>query len=459
MKQRILIADDDAALVENLASQLTRWGYEVETATDASQAHERAATLQPSVVIADLFMPGLGGLEFLRFVHEELPTTPVVVLTGHGTIENAVAAMKEGAFDYLTKPVDPKGLRTIVETALAKAVDVREGSVFRRQLAEGRGVGHLLGASEPMQEVYRLVEMAASTSAPVMISGETGTGKELVARTIHDFSDRGKHPFVAVNCSAVPETLLESELFGYEKGAFTGALARRAGYFELANGGTIFLDEIAEMSSGLQAKYLRPLQEGKVRRLGGSGEVKVDVRVMAATNQNVAQAMRDGTFRDDLYYRINVLNIPMPPLRRRTEDIPGLVEAFVSEANQKYNRQVESVDESAMKRLREHSWPGNVRELKNVVERAVYMAQGEVLSAADIDLALPPEAKQTPVGGMDFQDDPKLALPDRVDAFEAWLCKDALERTRYKQKEAAALLGLTYDQFRQRYRKYALGKE
>src|SRR5215467_3334527 len=215
MKQRILIADDDAALVENLTSQVARWGYEVESATEASQALERAATLQPSVIIADLFMPGLGGVEFLRSVHEELPTTSVVVLTGHGTVENAVAAMKEGAFDYLAKPVDPKGLRAILDKALAKAIDVRESSTLRRQLADGRGIGHLLGASEPMQEVYRLVELAASTSAPVMISGETGTGKELVARTIHDFSERGKHPFVAVNCSAVPETLLESELFGY----------------------------------------------------------------------------------------------------------------------------------------------------------------------------------------------------------------------------------------------------
>ena len=451
MKQRILIADDDAALVESLASQLTRWGYEVETATDASQAHERAATLQPSVIIADLFMPALGGVEFLRSVHEELPTTPVVVLTGHGTIENAVAAMKEGAFDYLTKPVDPKGLRTIVETALAKAVDVREGSVFRRQLSEGRGVGHLLGASEPMQEVYRLVEMAASTSAPVMISGETGTGKELVARTIHDFSDRGKHPFVAVNCSAVPETLLESELFGYEKGAFTGALARRAGYFELADGGTIFLDEIAEMSSGLQAKYLRPLQEGKVRRLGGSGEVKVDVRVMAATNQNVAQAMRDGTFRDDLYYRINVLNIPMPPLRRRTEDIPGLVEAFVSEANQKYNRHVETVDESAMKRLREHSWPGNVRELKNVIERAVIACPSSTITAQCLFMS--PGCKTR---SDDQRSDVVLPLGTTLEASERELIVKTLASLNGNKTRAAHVLGVSVKTLHNKLRRWRL---
>ena len=451
MKERILIADDDAAVSENLTSLLTRWGYEVESATDASQALERTLAFQPSVVIADLFMSGLGGLEFLRSVHEELPTTPVIVLTGHGTIEHAVAAMKEGAFDYLTKPVDPKGLKAILEKALAKAVDVREGSALRRQLADGRGVGHLLGVSEEMQEVYRLVEMAASTSAPVMISGETGTGKELVARTIHDFSERGKHPFVAVNCSAVPETLLESELFGYEKGAFTGALSRRAGYFELANGGTIFLDEIAEMSNGLQAKYLRPLQEGKVRRLGGSGEVKVDVRVMAATNQNVAQAMRDGTFRDDLYYRINVLNIPMPPLRRRPEDIPGLVEAFVAEANQKYNRQIESVDDSAMKRLREHSWPGNVRELRNVIERAVIATPNGTITAQCLFLS--PGCKTR---SDDQRTDVVLPLGTTLEASERELIVKTLASLNGNKTRAAHVLGVSVKTLHNKLRRWRL---
>jgi len=451
MKQRILIADDDAALVENLTSQVARWGYEVESATDAKQAAERAATFQPSVIIADLFMPGLGGVDFLRSVHEELPTTSMIVLTGQGTIENAVAAMKEGAFDYLTKPVDLKGLRAILEKALTKAVDVRESSALRRQLADGRGVGHLLGASEPMQEVYRLVELAASTSAPVMISGETGTGKELVARTIHDFSERGKHPFVAVNCSAVPETLLESELFGYEKGAFTGALSRRAGYFELANGGTIFLDEIAEMSNGLQAKYLRPLQDGMVRRLGGSGEVKVDVRVMAATNQNVAQAMRDGTFRDDLYYRINVLNIPMPPLRRRTEDIPGLVEAFVAEANQKYNRQVETVDESAMKRLREHSWPGNVRELRNVIERAVIACPNGTITAQCLFMS--PGCKTR---SDDQRSDVVLPLGTTLEASERELIVKTLASLNGNKTRAAHVLGVSVKTLHNKLRRWRL---
>jgi DNA-binding NtrC family response regulator len=448
MRQRILIADDDAGVHDNLASLMTKWGYEVESATDASQALERTLAFQPSVVIADLFMSGIGGLEFLRAVHDELPATPVIVLTGHGTIEHAVAAMKEGAFDYLTKPVDPKGLKAILEKALAKAVD---GSAFRRQLADGRGVGHLLGVSEAMQEVYRLVEMAASTSAPVMISGETGTGKELVARTIHDFSERGKQPFVAVNCSAVPETLLESELFGYEKGAFTGALSRRAGYFELANGGTIFLDEIAEMSNGLQAKYLRPLQEGKVRRLGGSGEVKVDVRVMAATNQNVAQAMRDGTFRDDLYYRINVLNIPMPSLRRRPEDIPGLVEAFVAEANQKYNRQVESVDESAMKRLREHSWPGNVRELRNVIERAVIATPNGTISAQCLFLS--PGCKTQ---SDDQRTDVVLPLGTTLEASERELIVKTLASLNGNKTRAAHVLGVSVKTLHNKLRRWRL---
>jgi DNA-binding NtrC family response regulator len=451
MKQRILVLDSDGPQRESVASLVTRWGYEVETAIDGKQALERAPVFQPSAVIADLLVPGLGGFDLLRAIRAALPTTAVIVLTCHGTIENAVAAMREGAFDYLAKPADPKHLRVVLEKALGTALDIREPVVTRRRRVEGRGLGQLLGVSEPMQEVYRLVELAASTSAPVMISGETGTGKELVARTIHDFSERGKQPFVAVNCSAVPETLLESELFGYEKGAFTGALTRRAGYFELANGGTIFLDEIAEMSNGLQAKYLRPLQDGKVRRLGGSGEVQVDVRVMAATNQNVAQAMRDGTFRDDLYYRINVLNIPMPPLRRRTDDIPGLVEAFVAEANEKYDRHVEEVEDAAMKRLREHSWPGNVRELRNVVERAVIACPNGTITAQCLFLI--PGIRNRPE---EQRGDVILPVGTTLEASERELIVKTLASLNGNKTRAAHVLGVSVKTLHNKLRRWRL---
>jgi DNA-binding NtrC family response regulator len=364
---RVLVADDDETARSGLCSLLSLWGYEVQEVADGKQALERAPGFAPSIVIADLVMPGLDGLGLLKPLTSALPNVAVILLTGHATVETAVAAMKEGAYDYLTKPVDPRRLKVLLEKALEKSEVLREVTLLRRQLKESRGLGPLLGASRAMQDVYRLIELAAPSSAPVLISGETGTGKELVARTIHQLSPRAKGSFVAVNCSAVPESLLESELFGHEKGAFTGALARRAGYFELADGGTIFLDEITEMSPALQAKYLRILQDGVVRRLGGGAELQVDVRIIAATNKDATKAVRDGTFREDLYYRVNVLNIPVPPLRRRMEDLPLLVEAFIAQFNEKYGRQVRAADEATMELLRAHAWPGNVRELRNVV--------------------------------------------------------------------------------------------
>ncbi|HSL50115.1 MAG TPA: sigma 54-interacting transcriptional regulator [Candidatus Deferrimicrobiaceae bacterium] len=286
---------------------------------------------------------------------------------------------------HIPKPTDPGELARAVALltpgkyeAVEKVPVDREVTVPGRQLQESRRLGPLLGGSAAMREAYRLLLLAAPSPAPVLLLGETGTGKELAARTIHELSPRAKGPFVGVNCSAIPETLCESELFGHEKGAFTGALARRPGYFELAGGGTIFLDEIAEMSAALQAKYLRVLEDGAVRRLGGRDEIQVDVRVIAATNRDVMKAVQRGAFREDLYYRVNVLSVALPPLRRRPEDIPVLAEAFIAEFNERYSRQVGGVDDAGMKLLREHSWPGNVRELRNVIERAV-VSCGEAL--------------------------------------------------------------------------------
>jgi transcriptional regulator with PAS, ATPase and Fis domain len=288
-----------------------------------------------------------------------------------------------------------------------------------------------------MQEVYRFIELASASSAPVLISGETGTGKELVARTIHEMSARGKGPFVAVNCSAIPETLLESELFGHEKGAFTGALERRAGYFELATAGTIFLDEITEMSPALQAKYLRVLQDGVIRRLGAKNEVTVDVRVMAATNRDAAQAVRDKTLREDLYYRINVLNISLPPLRRRSEDIPLLVEGFIAEFNQKYERQIKSVDDAAMLRLREHGWPGNVRELRNVIERAVVGCDGDLITPEFLSFASRPVPEVDQTGAI------LLPVGTTLEQGERELIQKTLASVHNNKTRAAAILGTT----------------
>jgi DNA-binding NtrC family response regulator len=384
---RILIADDDQATRNGLKALLTGAGYQVQEAADGKEALEKAMSFLPNVVVTDLVMPTLDGMELLQALQRELPFTTVVILTGHATIETAVAATKQGAYDYLTKPVDVLRLRLLIEKALERGEALREVTLLRRRLQEVWGIGRLVGKSRAMQEVYRLIDQAAPTSAPVLITGESGTGKELVARSLHELSPRHDGPFVAVNCSAIPETLLESEIFGHEKGAFTGALVRKPGCFELAHGGTLFLDEIAEMNPGTQAKFLRILQDGTVRRLGGTVELKVDVRVVAATNKDPSKAMKDGTLREDLYYRLNVFSLSLPPLRERTEDLPLLIQAFIEEFNGKYEKRIKAVDDAAQQMLLGHSWPGNVRELRNVMERAIIACESDLIGPKHLPLA------------------------------------------------------------------------
>ena len=439
MKRRILIADDDESARSGLADLLSTWGYEVEEAIDGKDALERAPAFGPSVVIADLVMPGLDGVALLKPLAELNPNTAVILLTGHATVETAVSAMREGAYDYLTKPVDPRRLRVLLDKAVERGEMLREVTLLRRQLKESLGIGPILGASAPMQEIYRLIELAAASSAPVLITGETGTGKELVARTIHQMSARAKGPFVAVNCSAIPETLMESELFGHEKGAFTGAHERKAGYFELADTGTIFLDEITEMSPALQVKYLRILQDGVVRRIGGKTELKVDVRIMAATNRDALQAVRDKLLREDLYYRINVLAISLPPLRRRVDDIPLLVESFIAEFNGKYDRHVKSVDETAMMRLRDHAWPGNIRELRNIIERAVVGCAEDLITPTLLPLGLAPPERREQANG----DGVLLPLGTTLEQGERELILRTLESVNNNKTRAASILGTT----------------
>jgi DNA-binding NtrC family response regulator len=437
MKHRILIADDDESGRGGLAALLAMWGYEVQEAVDGKDALERAPGFRPHIVVADMVMPVIDGIGLLRPLAAAVPEAAVILLTAHGSIETAVSAMREGAYDYMTKPVDPRRLRVLVEKAVEKVQVNREVTVLRRQLKETRGLGPLLGVSPGMQEIYRLIEMAAPSPAPVLILGETGTGKELVARTIHELSQRAKGPFVAVNCSAIPETLLESELFGHEKGAFTGAMARRPGYFELADGGTIFLDEIAEMSSNLQAKYLRVLQDSQVRRIGGHDEVSVDVRVVCATNKDVVKAVQEGALREDLYYRVNVLTIALPPLRRRPEDIPLLAEAFMTEFNDKYERQVRGIDQAALKLLRDHAWPGNVRELRNVIERAVVSSEDGLITAGCLPIA--------PLGAAPTERANVVVLPvgTTLDDGEKQLILRTLQSVNNNKTRAAEILGTT----------------
>ncbi len=454
MKQRILIVDDEQDSREPLVTLLSTWGYEVEAAGDGAQAMELASVLRPAVAVVDLVMPGMDGIAVLKALRAELPACMAIMLTGHGTVESAVAAMKEGAYDYVTKPVDPRRLRALLEKAIEKAEVVQEVQVLRRQLKETRGLGTLLGTSQAMQSVFRQIEQASASTAPVLVLGESGTGKELVARTIHGLSARARGPFVAINCAAIPETLLESELFGHEKGAFTGALERRQGVFELADGGTLLLDEVLEMSPLLQAKYLRVLQDGTVRRLAGKAELKVDCRVIAATNKDPVQGMKEGRLREDLYYRLNVLNIMIPPLRERREDIPVLVEAFIAEFAERYGKHARGVDEKTERAIMQHRWPGNVRELRNVIERAVVGSEGDIITAGALTSspAGPPPA---PAAAAHGDDSLVLPLGTTVDEAERELILRTLASVGHNKSRAAKILGITPKTLHKKVTQYA----
>jgi len=407
-KPHILIVDDEEDSRSALQTVLETWGYATDVASEGREALQKATSLRPSLVITDLVMPDMHGLSLLDALQLELPRVPVIILTGRASVDTAVGAMRQGAYDYLTKPADPDRVRLLIEKALDRARTLDEITILRRRVKQVWGLGRLIGRSAPMQEVHRLIEQAAATPAPVLIHGETGTGKELVARTLHELSARAGGPFVAVNCAAMPETLLESEIFGHERGAFTDARERREGCFELAHGGTLLLDEVAEMQPGTQAKFLRVLEGGSFRRLGGKTEIKVDVRVVAATNKDPIAAMKDGAFREDLYYRLNVFSLSVPPLRQRVEDIPLIVTGFIEEFNGKYDKRITGVDDATLKILMSHAWPGNVRELRNMVERAFIGCEGDVITPKVLPTTSPvtagtawtgdPDALTVPIG-------------------------------------------------------------
>ncbi|MGH9411977.1 MAG: sigma-54-dependent transcriptional regulator, partial [Vicinamibacterales bacterium] len=379
--ERVLIVEDDPSTRVGLAELVSAWGYQTDEAANGEDAFQKVTTFRPAIIVSDLVMPRMGGLELLRSLKDQLSDLTLILLTAQGTVETAVEAIKEGAYDYLNKPVDPQRLRILLEKAVERQETLREVKQLRRQLREHGSFGRIIGNSPAIRGVYRVIEQAAPTNASVLIWGESGTGKELVAQTIHELSPRSSFPFVAIKCAAIPETLLESEIFGHEKGAFTGASDRREGCFELAHGGTLLLDEVAEMAPGTQAKFLRVLEEGAFRRLGGKTEITVDVRVVAATNKDPVAAMKDGAFREDLYYRLNVFTLSVPPLRQRVEDIPLLVTGFIEEFNAKYDKRLTGVDDATLKILMSHAWPGNVRELRNVVERAFIACEGDVITA------------------------------------------------------------------------------
>ena len=380
----LLVADDDPGLRESLERTLSREGYRVVLASDGRAALERVQGGDVDLVLTDLKMPGLTGLELLRAAKTVAPDVDVILLTAFGTVEEAVKAMKDGAYDFLTKPFRREQLLKLVAKALERRDLINTNRRLQQQLEELRGRARAIGVSPAFRRMMTLVEQVADSAATVLIQGESGTGKELVARAIHDRSARRAGPFVAVNCAALPETLLESELFGYEKGAFTGAAGRKEGRFELADGGTLFLDEVADLAPVTQPKILRVLQEGEFERLGGTRTQRVDVRVVTATNQDLGQMVRERRFREDLYYRLNVITVNVPPLRERREDIRVLALHFLRLYATKNNRRLEGVSDEAVRRLEAYQWPGNVRELENVMERAVVLARGTAVEVGDL---------------------------------------------------------------------------
>ncbi|AEH45661.1 two component, sigma54 specific, transcriptional regulator, Fis family [Thermodesulfatator indicus DSM 15286] len=442
MRESILVVEDNQIEADLLAEFLQQKGFEVDVAYNGAEGINRIGEIFYDVVITDLAMPKIGGLEVLEYIVEHSPETICIILTGQGSIKSAVEAIKKGAYEYLTKPVAFDELSLTLEKALDTRRLRRENEYLRRKLWQESGYGEIIGKSKPMRQVFSLIEKVADTDATVLVLGESGTGKELVARAIHAASSRREGPFIPVNCGAIPEELLESELFGHEKGSFTGAVKTRIGRFELAHGGTIFLDEIAEMSPKLQVKLLRVLQERSFERVGGTRSIKVDIRVIAATNKDLQKEVREGRFREDLYYRLNVIPIKLPPLRERKEDIPLLIEHFLSRFTQRKRRKITGLSKEALECLMKYHWPGNVRELENVIERMVILANGEQLILEDVpEYILEQSQFNYKPGVQDFDiPDEGIHLPELVSEFEKKLIIKALEKTGWVKNRAAKLL-------------------
>jgi DNA-binding NtrC family response regulator len=429
--------------------RLQEWGFDVRLAADGFEGKELAETFDPDVVVSDVVMPQISGLDLLRTLKSGDADRPIIMVTAQASIDVAVEAMKEGAQDFITKPIDYPKLRAILES-VEKDIELRrESRKIVSQLERGAGFGDFVGTSKAMREVYDLISSLSATDASVIVTGESGTGKELAARTIHQLSARAKGPFVAINAAAIPENLMESEIFGHEKGAFTGAVGVRAGCFELSNRGTLFLDEIGEMPLPLQPKLLRVLEDRKVRRLGGSQEFTVDVRVLAATNQEPRGAVESGRLREDLFYRLNVFTVALPPLRERKGDIVLLAQNFIREFNRKHNSHVEAIRDDAQELMKSYAWPGNVRELRNVMERAVILAKGNWIEVSHLPAYVASTRTDTAA---------KIVLPMGVTAADAEkeLILKTLKKTGNNKAEAARQLGLDVKTIRNKLKAYGI---
>jgi DNA-binding NtrC family response regulator len=430
---KVLIADDEKNIAEGLQMILSADGYAAEMATDGEEAWKKLQASEYGLVLADLKMPKLDGLELFARMRENGIESEFIMITGEASVDSAVEAMRHGAYDYLTKPLDLERLKALIPKALEK-YDVRTANLqLQKQLESLTKYEDMIGQSEEMREIFTIIEAVAPSSASVLIIGESGTGKELVARAIHQKSLRPKGPFIALNCGAFPREILENELFGHEKGAFTGAVNEKPGSFELADGGTLFLDEVAEMEADVQVKFLRALEQRAFRRLGGKKEIKVDIRVIAATNKNVEKALEDGQLREDLYHRLAVIPIVLPPLRDRAGDLKLLAQEFLQRFAADHEKQIEGFSEGALEYIQTYSWPGNVRELKNAIERAVILAKADRIDAKDLQprqAALEEREARVPVG-------------TSLDEAERILMLKTLAFTNGDVKKAASILGCT----------------
>jgi two-component system, NtrC family, response regulator PilR len=449
--ETILIIDDEKSLLELLTVVFKKEGYGVKTAPTAAGGFEILAKEEIDLVVTDIKMPGADGMDILRYARENLPDLPVILITAYGSIAQAVEALKAGALDYVVKPFDVEELKIIVGRGLASRRLKQENLLLKRDLKDRYGFEQMIGKSRAMQEIYILIEKVASTDSTVMITGESGTGKEMAARAVHLQGARRDHPFVSINCAALPENLLESELFGHVRGSFTGAVSDKKGMFELAQRGTLFLDEVGEMSPWTQVKLLRALQERKVRRVGGADEIPVDVRIIAATNQDLKKRIQEGKFREELYYRLNVISIDMPPLRRRVEDIPLLISHFLQKYCDKMGKKPKRFTPEVVGLLEGYPWPGNIRELENVIERIVAIEDRETVTASCLPQEIISPQKKKLETQVLFA--PGFSLTQHLDDITKKYIQEALGVTGGSLQKAAPLLGLSYRTIR-----YLIGK-
>ena len=444
----ILVVDDEINIRGALVTMLEKKGHQVRGVATAEEGLEQLEAAPAELVITDLRMPGIGGMEFLCRLKDTWPDTEVVVMTAFGSIDTAVEAMRCGAYDYLTKPIDRERFPIVVDKALERHALTTENKQLRDRLETRTRFDQMVGESEPMQRVYSLVEMVADSDVTVLLTGETGTGKELVARAIHQKSPRANSPFITVNCGALPENLFESELFGYEKGAFTGAMFTKMGRFELAEGGTILLDEVGELSLKSQVDFLRVLETKEFRRLGGTKVIRVDTRIIAATNRNLEEAVKQGDFREDLYYRLNVVPIRLPPLRDRADDIPLLVDRFLAECSAQHHREPKDVSREAMRLLRLYGWPGNIRQLRNLMERLVVTVKDTMIQPEH----LPEEIQASKEDARTMM----VTLGTSLEQLEREVIQRTLTEITNHREKAAKLLGISLRTLQYKIKEYGI---